>query len=83
MNAEQHENGQEKGEAYVNHVSFHHEEEVDSLSMLEGCHEEALIENNQQFFDLQVVVPKYLATDLNDQKIWFVHDDIHEVPITK
>ena len=42
--------------------------------MLKGCHEEALMENNQQVFDLQVFVPKCLATYLNDQKYMFVHN---------
>ena len=78
MDAEKHENGKDQGEAYVKHVSFYHQEEVDSLTMLKGCHEEALMENNQQEFDLQVVVPKCPATDLNDKKLLFVHDDIYE-----
>ena len=50
--------------------------------MLKGCHEEALMENNQQVFDLQVVVPKCPTTDLNDKKILLVHDDIHEVLVS-
>lgn len=57
LNVEEHENGKQKGKAYVKHVSFHYEEEVDSLSMLEVCHEEALIDTNQQIFDLQSIVP--------------------------
>ena len=62
----------------MKHVSFYHQEEVDSLTMLKGCHEEALMENNQKVFDLQVVVQKFPAIDLNDQILLFVHDDIHK-----
>ena len=65
----------------MKHVSFYHQEEVDSLTMLKGCHEEALMENNRQVFYLQVAIPKCPATDLNDQKLLFVHEDIHEVII--
>ena len=81
LNVEKHENGKEQGEDYVKHVYFHHEEEVDSLSILEDYHKETLIDNNQQLFYLQVVLPKCLVTDLNDQKFLFLRDDIHEVLI--
>ena len=62
----------------MKHVYFYHQEEVDSLTMLKGCHEEAQMENNQHVFDLQVVVPKCPATGLNDKKLLIVHNDIDD-----